>query len=71
LLTFSFNISITLKNLQVSINEIQYREVSKKLATLLADPDVEVSILTNLVCVRVRSMNQDQVNPFNNILCIY
>ncbi|KAG2397467.1 DNA polymerase epsilon catalytic subunit [Vigna angularis] len=32
---------------EVSISEIQYGEVSKKLATLLADPDIEVSIRTN------------------------
>ncbi|RDX72004.1 DNA polymerase epsilon catalytic subunit A, partial [Mucuna pruriens] len=32
---------------EVSINEIQYGEASKKLAALLADPDVEVSILIN------------------------
>lgn len=60
------------KILQVSINEIEYGEVSKKLATLLADPDIEVSILTNhLVCVCVCSMSEDHVSTSNNILCIY
>ncbi|MED6155495.1 DNA polymerase epsilon catalytic subunit A, variant 3 [Stylosanthes scabra] len=33
---------------EVSIDEVQFREASKKLAALLADPDVEVNILRNI-----------------------
>lgn len=62
--------NITLEILQVSINEIQYGEASQKLAALLADPDVEVSILINNLTICV-CMGEDQVTSFNNIPCIY
>lgn len=43
---FSFEgTNIALQILQVTINEVQFREASKKLEALLADPDVEVSTI--------------------------
>lgn len=52
LLFFSFE-GIGLEIFQVTISEVQYRDASKKLAALLADPDVEVSTPTNHLIIYI------------------